>query len=381
MSVTLGEVITAARDRHPAFHPTRVTNAVFARFLSDFQNELIGRAVARDPGFLAQSLGIALNLDAANAPGTVGAGTTGGLPADVIDDALVVSEETAGGLVFPLTSVAEGGVIVVAERVVSVATANTISSTGAGRTVNEDAQRLVHITAGKGLGQVREIASNAAAQWVLTADWDTVPDATSKFTVIAPTIGADETLGVVTALPALSTRRGYLVRLNAQGAPYIDYTQPLSVSVDRGVPLPSMLTPLGGTVRYVGSETDELCLTSYRRRLAPPASPAVYVESGSLYLCGDADEWVDVTSIELRYVPVAPVFAALTDYFLVPDAARPAAIEAAAAFAAGRCEGIEGISLDVDRFDRRALESREAYLGTLRLKKRSQVSTTREGYY
>lgn len=378
MSITLGAVITAIRDRNPFFHKTRVTDAVLARFLSDWQNELIGKAVRRDAGYLAQSIGIALDLDAANAPGTVGAGTSGGLPADVVDDAIEISEETAGGLVFPLTSTDEGGVVVVAERAATAATANTISSTGAGRTVNADVGRLVHITGGKGAGQIREVASNLAAQWTVTDNWDTTPNATSLFTIITESLSADETLGVVTALPSLSTRSGYLVRISAQGVPYVDYTEPLAVTLDRGVPLPSLLAPLGGTVRYSNSDADPLSLISYAQRFEAARTPAAYVQSGVLYLCGSAQDWNDVVSIELRYVPLAPVFTALTDYFLILDGARPAAVAAGAAFAALRIDGVEGISVNTSAFEEKSMSAEREYLKSVRLVKRARSSYFRE---
>lgn len=381
MSITLGAVITAIRDRHPLFHKTRVTDAVFARFLSDYQNELIGKALARDAGYLSQSVGIAIAFSTANAPGTVGAGTTGGLPGDVSGANIVVSEETAGGLLFPLTGSDDGAVVVVAERVATAATANTISSTGAGRTTNQDLGRLVRITAGKGIGQIRAVASNTAAQWVVSANWTTIPDTTSLFEIVTANIGADETLGVVTQLPAVSTRSGYLVRINAQGAPYLDYTQPLTVTLARGVPLPSMLAPIGGTVRYTDGDEEALELTTYGKRYHARSSPAAYIVSGSLYLCGDENDWTDVQSIELRYAPIAPVFTALTEYFLVPDAARPALIAAAVAFAAQRIDGTEGISMSVVGFSELADRSELAYLSTLRLGKRGRMHTFREAPY
>lgn len=51
MSFTLGDVVTAARDRHPAFAKPNVPDAVFARFLSDWQRTLYAKAVQRDPSF------------------------------------------------------------------------------------------------------------------------------------------------------------------------------------------------------------------------------------------------------------------------------------------------------------------------------------------
>lgn len=384
MPITLGQVITATRDRHPAFHRTRVTDALLARRLSDYQNTLIGKAVEREAQYLAQSAAIAVSLVGANAPGTVGAGTAGGLPADVVGSSIDVEQETAGGLLFPLRTVAEGGVVVVAERVATAATSTAISSTGAGRTTNQDALNIVVITAGKGRGQERAVISNTAAQWVISTgsdgkQWTTTPDTTSMFTIISPLIGGDETMGVVTALPAVSTRQGYLVRLSAQGAPYIDYTAPLTVSVDRGVPLPSMLAPLGGTVRYNDSSEDPLTVSTYGRRYDGTPTPAVFFRSGSMYLCGNNADWTDVVSIELPYVPIAPVFAALADLFLVPDGARSTLIAKAAHFAAVRVDGVEDIKLDVGEFKLEAVEAEAAYLSTLRLGKRVRSTTMRDG--
>jgi hypothetical protein len=83
VAVQLQDIITAARDRHPAFFKTRVPNATIARFLSDYQNELIGKALLRDKQFLAQKASVVLDLDAASAPGTVGANAGAGLPGTV----------------------------------------------------------------------------------------------------------------------------------------------------------------------------------------------------------------------------------------------------------------------------------------------------------
>lgn len=382
MSLQLSTVITGARDLHPAFHRTRVPNAVLARFLTDYQNRLIGKCVERDPAYLAQSAAIALALDDANDPGTVGAGTAGGLPAAIVDEDVAAVHESAGSLLEPLLTTAQSGVILVAERVVTAVVGQVISSTGAGRTTNEDAGRLIHITAGAGIGQVRVVQSNTADSWTPTASWTTAPDTTSMFTIVAANVAADETLGVVTELPALSPRTGYLVRINAQGVPYIDYTAPLTVSLERGVPLPSMLTPVGGTVRHADPEEDHpLWITTYARRFISPRQPAVYFANQQLFLCGSEQDWSDVTGIELQYVPVAPAFTALTDYFLTPDSARPVYVARAAHQMAQRLNSIDGIELDVASFRADADEAEGSYLATLRLQKRGRHSGFRQGAY
>jgi hypothetical protein len=121
-----------------------------------------------------------------------------------------------------------------------------------------------------------------------------------------------------------------------------------------------MLAPIGGTVRYTDGDEEALELTTYGKRYHSRSTPAAYIVSGSLFLCGDQDDWDRRPSIELRYAPIAPVFTALTEYFLVPDAARPAAIVAAAvAFAAQRIDGTENISMNVVGLQRTRRSRRE----------------------
>jgi hypothetical protein len=383
VTLQLSAVLTAIRDRHPAFHKTRIPDAVLARFLSDYQNELIGRAVERDKMYLVQSLGIALAINDANDPGTAGAGTTGGLPATVeTDGSVAVVQESTGSLIEPLLTASQGGSVVLADRVVTSVVGQVIRSIGAGRTVNADVGRLIHIISGTGIDQVRSIASNTADSWTPNENWTVVPDTTSQFTLVDPLAGTEADLNVVTELPAVSSRTGYLVRITAQGVPYIDYASPLTVWLDRGVPLPEMIGggPIGGTVRYPDGDAYPLTITTYGRRYDGTRTPAVYVAGGELFLCGAEDDWRDVESIELRFTPVAPVFAALTEYFLVPDAARPTLVAQGAAFAASRLSGNE-FAIDVAFFESKAENAEQQYLASLRLAKRARAITFREGTY
>jgi hypothetical protein len=376
LAFQLSTVITAARDRHSLFHPTRITNAVLARFLSDWQNETIGKAVEREKHFMMQSASIVLSLDAANAPGTVGAGTSGGLPGAVSSTgALSVSEETTGALV------EISGTVVVVERVATAATANTISSTGAGRTTDQDLGRVVVVTAGKGKGQIRSISTNSAAQWTVSQNWDTTPDTTSLFEIRSAGFTVDNTDAVVTALPSEDTQTGFLVRINAQGVPYIDYTKPLVASVEHGVQLPSMTALLGGTCRYVNGDQDDLTITSFKNRFDPLRWPAIYPAGETVRFCGSSNDWLDVLSLELHYAPIAPVFTALTDYFLLPDSAKAAAVARAAAFMALRVDGTEDIKIDAGVFEQIAESSEDRFLKTLRLSSRARTSVIRAGAY
>lgn len=377
MAFTLGDVITAARDRSAAFHRSKITDAVFARFLTDAQNDCIADASRRVKGFLVQSASIVLATSTANAVGTVGAGTSGGLPG-TIDDAgdVTALESPAGSAIEDATSDA---VVLVAESVVASATSTTLVKTSAGWTVNAYTDQLVTITGGTGKGQVRSIASNTSDTLTVTDAWTTTPDSTSLFTVVASDPEADADVAVVTQVPATSTRRGYLVKLDASGVPYIDYTEPLVGTYDVGCPLPSHLSILGASVRYGSSDRiADLKLQGFAGRLSPIGWPAAWVEGESLFLCGRATDWTDVTSIDVRYVPIAPAFTALTDYFLLPDSAKSYLVAKAAAFAGDRLAGTSEITVNVDALHAQAQRAESAFYTSLSSRKAARVSRVKE---
>lgn len=382
MAFTLSAVITAARDHHPAFHRTRVPDAVIARFLSDWQNRLIALATARDSAFMRQTASILLALDAANTTGVAGAGTSGGLPGAIDADGDFSAVQAPTGALVELGLTAEdGATVMVAERIVTAATSTTVSSTGAGRTVNEDAGRVVLIVAGTGAGQAREVESNTAAQWTIPSatPWDVVPDTTSLLQIVAPAYRSTERAGVVTALPATTTRTGYLVKVASNGTPYIDFGAPLVADVSVGVPLPSATVIHGGTVWYTSADADPapLRLVTPDRRFDAVA-PAAFVESETLFLCGVGAEWDGVASIELSYTPVAPALTALTDALLLPDAARPCAVAQSAAFMATRVAGMLDVTIDPAAFTARGELAERQYLSSLSLSKRGATLRIRE---
>jgi hypothetical protein len=346
VTLTLDTVLTAARDKSPWFHISRITNAILARHLSDVQNELIGAALRRDAQYLAQTANVMVALSDDSAPGTAGAGTVGGVPGSLDDSGgFATLQATAGALIEASTSAAGGATVWVSERVCSAATATTIQSTGAARSVDEDADgsRVVVITSGVGLGQIREIASNTADTWTVADAWETTPDDSSIFDIVTPEYGADNAAGVVTGLPATSTTQGYLVKLNAQGVPYIDFTTPLVATMDVGVPLPAMQFPIDATVWYTDGTSAECHIVSRHERFG--RAPAILVDSQQVFLVGEDGDWSDVQSVALRYAPVAPAFTALTDVFLLPDHARPVLIAKAEAFMALRVLGMADVSM------------------------------------
>lgn len=384
MSLTLNTIITASRDRSPWFFRTRVTDATLARYLSDAQNELIGAAVRRDPQYLAQTANVVLHVDGSDAPGVVGAGTVGGVPGQS-DGAggFQIASGTAGALIEAGVTSADGASVFVTDRVVTSATSTSVTSTGAGRTVNADIGRVLVITDGAGLGQRRTILSNTATAWTISTGsdgqtWATVPDATSLMSVVAPTYSADDTMTVFTAVPSTTTNVGYLVRLNAQGVPFIDFAAPLVATIDTGVSLPAMQFPLDGTVWFVDGSAGPMNIITADQRFHSQRWPSVYYVGQQLYLAGSQSDWQDVASIALRYTPIAPPFTALTDLFLIPDAARPALVAMASSFMAMRVSGLPDVTIDPRPHQAAAAGATDSFMASVSAAKRGRGMRTRE---
>lgn len=64
-------------------------------------------------------------------------------------------------------------------------TTTTLNHTGKTWGVNQWTNSQVRITAGLGIGQVRNIASNTASQLVPSVAWTTTPDGTSQYEITA----------------------------------------------------------------------------------------------------------------------------------------------------------------------------------------------------
>lgn len=383
----LQDVITAARDRHSAFHKTRVPNAVAARYLSDYQNELIALAVERDKQFLAQKAAVVLDFTGSTTPGSVGAGVGDGLPGQVATDGTFSAvEETAGSLIEALVSQAEGAAILVTERAASSATSVDLTCNTVARTTDQDIGRILVITGGKGKDQRREILTNTATKWTISTgadgrQWDETPDATSVFQVVSPLFTSSEGLGVVTDLPAVTTKTGYLVKISSTGVPFIDWTKPLVADIEDGLPLPSALAVIGGTVRFSDGDTSDLTITTQGRRYQPACTPAVYTVGETLFLCGHKADWDDVVSLEIDYVPIAPVFTQLTDFFLLPDKARPALVAKLASFMAVRVAGMPDVEIDPAPHMAEGEKMEQRFLAMIRLTRRARRIVIRQGDY
>lgn len=383
MSTTLGTVITSARDRHPAFHRTRVSDAIFARLLSQYQSELIGRAMQRDRTFLAQQASVVFALSESNAIGTRGAGT-GSFPVSVGTDDVVSRSEATIGTADELDLDGDG-VTVVAEFVPNSATTTSVTKTGAAWTTNQFANDVLEVTAGTGAGQRRYLASNTSDTLTWTDALTTALDTTSVVRVVQVATSASREVGVVTAFPLVTDRIGYAVKLDSSGVSYLDLTSPLVGTVDQGIPLPAAIKHLiGGTVWMADDATKTtpkpLRLVTYHARMQRTTQwYAAYVLNRTLYVVGDATDWNTVASIDLRYVPEPPTFTALTDYLLLPDHAAPAMIAHAAYMAGLRVQGLEGIPpLDLNALLAAKQAAEDAFLREVSLQPRATMSRVQE---
>jgi hypothetical protein len=362
VALTLGEILTAARDKSPYFHKRYCPDAVVARFLTAYQRRLISKLAEVNAELVAQQASVVFALAAENAIGVVGAGSAGGLPVSLVNNQPAEVELPAGSA---LEMDFDGAQVLYPQAVVTIVSATTVGRTGAGWVVNAYAGKFVWIPDGPGFDQRREILSNTADTLTLSQAWTSLPVLNlSTFEIVNAVPDISENVGVVTALPADSTRAGYLVRLNAQGVPYIDLTKPLVAKFGVGIDLPPAEYFFGGAVRFVGGNESELELRRYGQRWTLGVSGyGGYIMGGKLFLIGEMAIWGDVGSIDLRYVPIAPALTALTDYLLLDEAAYDTLVARSAQVIANRVNGLPDVGkVDVGQFVDEAVEAEETYL-------------------
>jgi len=360
--LTLGELITAARDRSPFFTRQNVPHAVVARYLTGLQRRYLSKIAETNAEAYAQQASIVFALGAENAIGVVGAGTSGGLPATLVAGQTAEVELPAGSA---LEMDFDNAQILVPQTVLTGAAASTLTRAAAGWVVNAYAGKYVWISDGPGFDQRREIVSNTSDTLTLSQAWATIPTPNvSLFEIVNPVPEITEDVGVVTALPADATRTGYLVRLNAQGVPYIDLTKPLLAKFGVGIDLPPAEYFLGGAVRFVVGDESELELRRYGQRWTLGVSGyGAYIMGGKLFLIGEQEIWGDVGSIDLRYVPIAPALTALTDLLLLDDTAYDALVARSALIMAHRVNGLPDVGkVDVGVFAAEATEAEGTFL-------------------
>lgn len=342
--MNLGEVIQSVRFRSPAYSNPTVPNRVLLEAATRIQRSLSKAAAQLNRTYLSQSFSIGFDLSTSNLPGTAGNATFGGVPAALDGTTIETVQATIGSaLHYDLTTAIER----VTPRAVGSATngpPGTLTDAGSpGWTVNAWAGKLVEILSGPDEGDLQEIASNTASTFTLsptTAGWQfNLPTSESTYRIIeVPDIDLTTT-GVVTALPGFSNVVGYLVRQDAQGNPYVDYSKPVISKVEDGVTLPPFERIIGGSVILTGlnpvlATSDfpspvalpirEFHLLDYSSRLRTGWYSG-HLLANKLYLHGTSTAWTGVSSLEFRVVPIPPAFTSTATWadqlFLLPDTA------------------------------------------------------------
>lgn len=376
MAFTVGEIIEALRLRHPAYRREVVSNRALVQALGRIQRRLAQQGTRRYAGLLRGVVPIVLDLDPQNLPGTVGADTSGGLPgAEDTSGNLTLSSGTAGSLA---TYDWDNATVVVDDFVPTSATTTVIGLTGAGRTINADVGLALMIVDGPGSGPdaVRVITANTATTWTVGDAFTTAPTVGTSVCriVVVPSIEADSASGgAVVQIPSVETTVGYLVRLDANGNPYLDLTQPIVARLRSGIPLPphdrlsqlEIIPDMRNTSDQLGPfpwGPQAVTVPIFHQNRRETGGRCAWVQGDQMYLGGPQNVWTNVTSLALTYVPIPPLFDGedrdvLDAYFLLPDTAYDVVIAHAAEVAAtfARARGEQSAEPDMERADAQAL--------------------------
>lgn len=346
MAFTLGDAVRAVRFRHPAFaDPGIVPTVTLAAEANRLQRTLVAAATQAYSGAVAHQVPIYLALDQNNLPGTVAAGTEGGLPVRASDGVLDV---TAGYAThFDLDAAQEIlGPFVATSAVIGAAT-TVVTLTGIGRVVNGDVAYYLQIVDGPGYGPdaIRSINSNTADTWTVD-NFRVDPTGTTVYRIISiveQDLDTDAT--VITQLPSTRPKAAYLVKLDAAGQPYIDLTTPLVATLREGVPLPPhhMLLalevprvapssfPPDPTVAPVTRQDPLMSIPIFHGMRRQTLGPCAFVEGDRMYLGGDNRTWGSAANLILTFVPIplpdhfdTTSRTVLDTLFLTPDSASEA---------------------------------------------------------
>lgn len=364
MALSAGTIIEAARYSHPSFDRGLVPASVAARFVNEAQRRLLVATHQREPTYLVRRWVIAL-LPGQNIA-QVGAGTNVGAP--LVQDTTALERRIVP--TGAAATIANPANVYVAERAATAASSLTLTDALMVWTVDEWAGQLVRILSGTGAGQVRDIASNTADTLVVTEAWAVTPDTSSTYQVIGNDESVTGAVGIgVGEQPMTSNVSSWLVKLDAQGQPYLDLASPVQVPVTVGIPLPPNYFVNHGLVRFYddadapnGSEV--LTLAPLSAQVSPPTRFCAAVTGQTLQLFRPFDQWRDVRWLEIPYLPLAPTVTGANDLLLLPEAAEEAMVARVAMLMGQRAAAMQrlGDPAVYREIAQRAAESEGLYL-------------------
>ncbi len=390
MTLVLSDIIDSARDADSAFAKQRVPDAVFARYLSRYQRQLVGRANEIRPGLISSQISIVFQLNSAppqSVLGTIGAGqpplgTAGGLPVTGPEPgSYSVTEQVVGNTVELGLSNANP---LIAKTAVVSSTSNTLTAgTSVNWATNQFAGQYVQITDGTDVFDVRVIASNTSNTLTVSQNWAVNPDTTSLFLILSLSPEMTQETSAIMALPALGQRTAYLVKYDANGNQYLDLSTPLVGMFEQGITLPPHKALIDGVVYFTTGfnplDTMPLTIVDRSNRQNAWGLYPCWTDNTSLYLIGQANDWQNVASIDIRYVPEPEDLTQLTDEFILPDSAEAVLVAAAAAFAAKRVYNAPDTpQVDVGLYVTEQMDAERYWLEELGSRYRSETAYTRE---
>jgi hypothetical protein len=353
VATQVNSIIGRARNMHPAFHVTRVPNVPVLAYLSELQRKLITKGATLDANRVAVTAAIAFATTPGNVPASAGAGSSGALPGTLVAGALTPVYGDAGPSIE--LDLVNAAVLMADTPVLSATpTAVTFSGTPVPGTVDGN---VAWVVAGTGVGTKRFILSHTTSSVTVSTGSDglllPLLDTTSIVRILTKVYLADNAVNLVTELPPQLQSTGYLVQINALGVPFINLVNPVTVSLDNGIPLPNNERVLGGSCHFKSGTplapiTAPLAIRPYAQRHMWGPGYAAWLENNQLFLVGGMQDWADVISIDLRLVPIAPDFVLMTDALLVPDNGLGAMVAGAARFMASRCAGMPDVIPSVD---------------------------------
>lgn len=389
MSLTLGAVIEASRDRNPEFAKTRCPDLVFARFFTGYQREALSMAMERTPEYITGQVSIVFPPTGANINnplGSIGAGTDGGLPAvvDPLGNIQAITQVVGNSVEMPVLDAP----VSYGPSTILAATQTTLQAANApGWGVNQWAGYSVAIVAGTDVGDVLGILSNTTDTLTVigTSGFALVPDTTSLFTIVTVTPQVDQATAAVIGFPIRGSRLSYLVRLDASGHAYLDFTQAMVGQFDLGIQLPPNKGLLGAPTIYFSNnpqgwnDTDQLTIVDYSQRFGPKGLYSAYLQNNQLFFIGQLCDWNGIQSVDVRYIPIPGEFQALTDTFLLTDDAYNVLVSRGAEFAAERMAGLPDTKpIDISYYTSHAEKAEAIWLNQIGNLKRAKASQIRE---
>lgn len=154
-----------------------------------------------------------------------------------------------------------------------------------------------------------------------------------------------------------------------------------SYDFDTGyTPDPAMLKPLGGEVHFeTGDRTSRLKWVPYKNRKRPTVPWPAYYLDGVIYLCGIADDWQAVTTVDLHLIEEPTALTQPSDTFDLPEGAVPAIINRAEYEMAKRSPmTAEGQQPNVEAFQRSYERAEQRFIDELEERDRAEESYVRE---